>query len=140
MISVKEFAEMLNGREYGEEITQEESILAKENNLVVVYGASDDLMEFEGAIYDELDAWEGTIARLSKEGILKSPCDDHPDFCAHKCKYFVDVWKYAKTIKAVWGQNGISWTYETEIPHETFNIMEDGDVYCRGIVFSMDDL
>ena len=124
MTSVKEFAELLNGREIGKEITQEDVKLAKENNLVAVYGASDDLMEFEGAIYDELDAWEGTIARVSKDGILKPPCED----------------KSAKTIKAVWGENNISWTYETEIPHETFDIMEDEDVYCRGIVFSMDDL
>lgn len=140
LTSVKEFAEMLNGREIGEEITPDEVKLAKENNIVVVYGASDDLMEFEGAIYDELDAWEGTIARVSKEGILKPPCEDNPECCKFKCVYFKKSWSNAKTIKAVWGENNISWTYETEIPHETFDIMEDGEVYCRGIVFSMDNL
>ena len=26
------------------------------------------------------------------------------------------------------------------IPHATFEVFEDGEVWCRGIVFSMDDL
>lgn len=50
-------------------------------------------------------------------------------------------------IKSLWGggekdENGneITWTYATEIPHETFMIYEDGEPYCRGIVFSIDNL
>lgn len=26
------------------------------------------------------------------------------------------------------------------VPHATFNVMEDGEKFCRGIVLSMDDL
>lgn len=39
-------------------------------------------------------------------------------------------------------ENGkpIPWTYETDIPHETFVIYNDGEPYCRGIVFSVDDV
>lgn len=33
-----------------------------------------------------------------------------------------------------------TWTYKTEIPHEEFNIWEDGELYCVGIVFSIKDL
>ena len=32
------------------------------------------------------------------------------------------------------------WTYETEIPCERFDIWEDGEVYCVGLVFSIEDL
>ena len=52
MITAKELAEKLNGIAYGDsfdDVKQE----AKESGLVIVYGASDDLMEFDGAIYDE---------------------------------------------------------------------------------------
>ena len=48
MITAKELAEKLNGRAYGDsfdDVKQE----AKEIGLVIVYGASDDLMEFDGA-------------------------------------------------------------------------------------------
>jgi len=54
-MTAAEFAEMLNGREYGNELTRNEEAMAKEYGLVVAYGASDDLMEFGGAICDELD-------------------------------------------------------------------------------------
>ena len=46
----KELAELLNGREYGEETTPEIIKLAKDNGLVIVYGYSDDNTELEGAI------------------------------------------------------------------------------------------
>lgn len=36
--------------------------------------------------------------------------------------------------------NIITWAYVTEIPHETFMVYEDGESYCRGIVFSIDDV
>jgi hypothetical protein len=45
-------------------------------------------------------------------------------------------------IKAVWDPEDIdaSWKIETEIPHETFDIMEDGELFCRGVVFHVDDV
>lgn len=33
-----------------------------------------------------------------------------------------------------------SWTYKTDIPCERFNIWEDGELYCVGLVFSIEDL
>ena len=58
------------------------------------------------------------------------------------CKYFKECVKNAKTIEAVWCDNasGASWSYKTDIPHETFNIYEDGELFCVGIVFSVEDL
>lgn len=34
----------------------------------------------------------------------------------------------------------ITWTREANIPHETFMIYKSGEPYCRGIVFSIDDV
>ena len=129
LTSVKEFAEMLNGREIGEEITPDEVKLAKENNLVVVYGASDDLMEFEGVIDKEIDCEIGVTVYLRKNEII------------YRSEYKVPDLENTKSITSDWDGNALpSWQYYTDIPHETFDIMEDGEVYCRGIVFSMDDL
>ena len=33
-----------------------------------------------------------------------------------------------------------AWTYMTDIPHATFDVMDDGELYCRGIVFALADL
>ena len=44
-------------------------------------------------------------------------------------------------VKAVWhDKGGPCWTFETDIPHETFTVMEDGEPFCVGIVFSMEAL
>ena len=53
---------LLHGREYRDEISDFEIKQAKECGLVVIFGASDDLLEFRGASSDELGAWEGIKA------------------------------------------------------------------------------
>lgn len=103
----EQMAALLNGREIGQEITKDEEHIAKESGLLVVFGASDDLMEFRGKYRQEFDCYDGG----------KFPF-----------------------IEAIWGRDDISWQYETELPHATFDIMEDGEVYCRGIVIDMGDI
>lgn len=43
-------------------------------------------------------------------------------------------------VKINWCKDGYSWTYDTDIPHECFDVYEDGEKYCRGIVFSISDV
>lgn len=135
------FAAQLNGREYPFDLSREEKDFAKNQCLVIVYGASDDLMEFRGAIQDELDCYNGGTATFDEMGLLdewerfKEDCDDEAEFKA----YFKRK-ENARTIEAIWDKDNISWQYKTDIPHATFRIMEDGDVYCVGIVFSTSDL
>lgn len=133
----KELAEILNGREYGSELTRDEEKLAKDNGLVVVFGYSDDCAEFRGAIYDEVGCYDGGIISLTKDGVL-----EEPDCRSHNCKYYQAAVQNAKTIEAVWCDAAVnaSWSYKTDIPHETFNILEDGYLYCVGIVFSVNSL
>lgn len=128
-------AALLDGREYGNEITEADVAYAKANGLVVVYGASEDLMEFDGAIRDEASCWEGDVIPMTAAGPFVSECEDDG------CPYAERERAKCKTIEAVWcAPDGPTWTYKTDIPHATFNIMEDGEVYCRGIVFRMEDL
>lgn len=136
-MTVKELATLLDGAEIGREVSLELANEALQSGLVIVHGASDDLMEFAGAINYEADVYEGGLVHLNKNGVLAGPeCNNL------KCPYYVSEMEKAKTILAVW--NGVKclapWTYETDIPHEEFSVYEDGAVYCIGIVFSIEDL
>ena len=105
----------------------------------MVYGYSDDNVEFCGAINDEVGSYDGGTVYLTKNGILEGPACSCAEDC--ECPYFTKEREKAKTIKAVWhDEGGPCWTFETDIPHETFAIMEDGEPWCIGIVFSMENL
>lgn len=136
-MNAKDFATRLNGRAYRSEISKDEAAQASAAGLVVVYGASDDLMEFEGQISDEIGAYEGTTAYLNKSGLLLNECDNDD------CPYHKREKDSASTIKALWcneGDNGPTWSYKTEIPHETFDIFDGDEYYCRGIIFALKDV
>lgn len=130
-MTAKEMAQRLNGCEYGNEMTSEEEKLAKESGLVIVTGYSDDNCEFRGAIYDEEGCYDGGTIYLSSYGAIVHP-DDFPE--GYQGNLF--------EIEAEWcnKERGAAWSYRTEIPHEEFNVYEDGELYCIGIVFALADL
>jgi hypothetical protein len=129
----EDLASLLNGREYGEEITKLEEAQAKNNGLVVVFGYSDDNMEFRGAINDEVSCYGGGSAFISDGDLLPNDHECDCDFCEYKNRI-----KHAKKIEAVWGgATDYSWTYATNIPHATFEVMEGSEKYCLGIVFEL---
>lgn len=126
------FAKLLDGSEYGNEGSRDLWHEMSAAGMVAVFGASDDLMEFRGAIDDELSAYDGTTALLTTNGLFK-PCGDD-------CEHSRIAQREAVEIDALWcAEDGVSWTYETDIPHATFNVLEDGETYCRGIVFALAD-
>lgn len=130
-MDAKEMASRLNCREYMNEMTDDEVALAKENNLVVVFGRSDDNMVFVGAIDDAVGCYDGGSAHISYEGVAHNKCD------CHDCPYHKGELEKLEKITAVWDTEGYSWVYETNIPHESFDILEDGEKYCRGIVLNL---
>ena len=97
--------------QYGKELSLMAAAIAEENGLVVVFGASDDLCEIRGAEDDEIDCFDGGEATIA-----------------------------GAKVKINWCKDGYSWTYDTDIPHECFDVYEDGEKYCRGIVFSISDV
>ena len=123
----KELAEKLNGRQYGDSF---EDVLedAKQSGLVMVTGASDDLMEFAGAFRDEGGCFDSGRVYFDCDGV-----DQEGEERAN--------WIDAKWCDGT-NRNGIqaTWTYETDIPCERFDIFEQQDIYCEGLVFSIDDL
>jgi len=125
--TIERMASELDGHEYRNEVNKEIEEAAKENGLVIVFGASDDLMEFRGAIDEEF----GIEAFLTKDGVVENKCHDYD------CPYFQKEKDAAKKIEAIWGEGEYSWTYKTDIEHAIFEIMEDGEKYCKGIVFKL---
>lgn len=133
-----EFAELLAGATYRNVITKEQAELAKQHGLVVVYGQSDDLIEFRGAIHDEAGAYDGATAYVDGKGLLRERADIEDD---DELKDYFARQPHAKPIEALWcDEDGYSWTYGTDIPHATFEVTEDGEPYCRGIVFALADV
>ena len=144
----KEMAARLHGRQYRSETTRDDGLLARQHGLVIVYGASDDLVELEGAISDELGANNGTKFWVTPKGLVGDfgqLCDDRNE---QGLKEYFEGQSSQRVIEAIWcpdyvkGENGegASWAYQTTIPHETFDVMEDDDLYCRGIVFALADV
>lgn len=139
----EELAALLNGRQYGSEITKNEEVTAKAAGLVVIFGYSDDLVELRGAISDELGAYGGTRLTITAEGALPDwDSVEHSDKEAAR-EYFRQEALPREVIDCEWApanESTLSWSYTTKMPHATFEVMEDGDVYCRGIVISLADI
>lgn len=110
-VTKEALATLLDGIEYPcREIRQEWEKVAKACNLVIAYGASDDLLELAGIISDEFGAWEGTTEMIDDVAVKAEWCpNDHPD--------------------------NPSWRITCTKPSAKFRIMEDREVYCEGVVF-----
>lgn len=130
-LTALEASQRLDGGEYRREGSATLFAEMKAAGLVALFGASDDLAEFRGAIDDETGC--GTIY-LTKAGLLANECDDWD------CPHYREAKKAATAIEAIFGAADFDWTYKTAIPHETFVINEDGVPFCRGIVFALSDV
>lgn len=137
----EQLAALLNGRLYGEEITEQEEAQAKASGLIVVFGASDDLIEFRGVVRDESYAWGGATFLIHRCGVLESfeRFRDENDQESEYLKYF-EARKTAVAVTAGWDVDGYSWVITSAVPHATFEIIEDDEKYCKGIVLHVDDL
>lgn len=139
-MNINDYAEKLNGMEYPPKIPKELKKSAKDDGIVIVYGLSDDLAIFEGAIYDEIEAYEGGAASITEDGIDEgNKCEE-----GDRCPNYKPIPENERIqLRALWcpqGTKGPSWMFEFSAKHATFNIIEDGEVYCVGIVFAMADV
>lgn len=136
----EELAASLDGREYGDEMTRAEEKAAKDNNLVVLFGASDDLVELRGAIYDEVGAYDGVTLYIDKTGRLLPSISDEDEEVLERYNV-LDAARIAILgaihVDAVWGEGVYSWAFITVAPHASFDIMEDEEKYCRGIIIDL---
>lgn len=141
-MNAQKLAKQLDMSKYPLRISSEMAEKAKAAGLVIVYGASDDLIEFEGAFRDEGSVYDGGTVRVDVEGLLPENADDF-DTDEERARYYYRKGR-SKTIEALWcdeaNGGGFDWAYRTDIPHSTFEVMDGDDPYCRGIVFALADL
>jgi hypothetical protein len=135
----EELAARLDGREVGEEITSEEAAEARAADLLVIYGASDDLLEAEGAFRDEVEA-PGSV-ELDGKGFLPWERDDswsdavmEAFFARRRAPGLIEVTAEWCPAEA---EDGRCWDISTAAPHATFRVMEDGKVFSVGIVLDL---
>jgi hypothetical protein len=134
-------------------LSQELLKTAQDNNFVIVTGVSDDLIEFEGAIRDEENCYDGETVWFSSSGFFRNECEE-----GDGCPYFDEIlennkWaKLIREIKVYWGGKcqdykmpikqykslgEPTWCYEVDFPHATFDVYDEDEFYCKGIVFNL---
>lgn len=136
----EQLAELLNGNEYRDEMTKEQEQAAKQNNLLVLFGASDDLLEMRGAIRDEVGAYDGELyADGEEENTYHKAIGNEVLPISDEC----DNDDNPRLIRAEWcpdDQPALSWRISSNIPYASFTIKEDGEPYCEGIIIDIDDI
>ena len=146
-MNTQQLAELLNNRQYRNEIEDDEIQVAKENNLLVVFGHSDDNVELRGAIYEEysvgntiliagkndtilietgtddlygFDDFDGVYKRFNDLGCVQvSDCDEEPE----------------NYITSEYGMNG--WEFTTDLPYSEFEIYDGEDLHGKGLVIDL---
>jgi hypothetical protein len=110
----------------GREISEELEAIAKEHGLVVVFGASDDLVE-------------GSPIQLSRSGLF-----DWRTECDCQCKYAKAYSANLPTVTGFYQSKNYPqsyWHIECELPHSVFNITDEGEEGgSMGIVFDFNEL
>lgn len=140
-------AALLHGVEYSRDVVSHEiAAQAKAAGILIVCGASDDLVEFYGAWRDEAGAGNNTEVLIDATGVLPSWDSVSGESDEEQAAEWHVRKRGARIITTLWapkdddGNEYASWAYKTDIPHSTFDVMDDGDLYCRGICFALADL
>ena len=128
------FAEKLSQYEYGDFSRNTPSLVAlfeeaKQKGIVIGYGMSDDLFELDGAIRDEAGCWVGPGKKSITISFDKDGTSD-------------DGKEHRNKVEIFWGEDpdGYCWSYSLDIPHAEFCFDDDGEPYCKGIIFHMEDM
>lgn len=135
-MDIHEAAKALDGSEYGSEGSRELFAQMKASGLIAMYGYSDDGVLIDGAERDQL---ENDTIYFTSNGRLKNRCEED------NCPYHAEEKKSAATISPIWCEDvgdtsGFAWRFKTDIPHATFIVKEDDELFCEGIVFALKDV
>lgn len=111
----EELATKLNGHPYLSFPSSSDVRVAKENNLVIVYGKGSNLCELTGAISSEI-------------------------YC--KDIAMVEHWMLPSIIKITWDYKNFNpfWSFETNMPYTEFKIYDGGILHCIGIVIDLNEV
>lgn len=145
-LSKERLAEILNWRQYRDEMSKEQEEVAKASDLVVIFWYSDDWVEFRWAINDEIWAWNWTQffirgKKIIEKGILEDTLREVENDFEWYFKELVNKdLENSKIINVEYDTDWYAWKINTELPHSTFDIMEDDEKFCRGIILDLNEL
>jgi hypothetical protein len=132
----EELAQKLNDHQYRQDFPADVMKQARVNGLVVMFGYSDDLLEMRGALEDEIDCYDGDVVKFDKEGFVQGNMEDEEDD-----DIIIKMATRRKNGIRVQASNDKGcWVLKTKVPHAKFNIMDEGELQCEAIVFSLKDL
>lgn len=112
---------------------------AEAAQLVIVYATGDDRIELRGAITSTAHRFEGGEVHFDTAGAL--PLYDDIDASDEtEARDYFNRKRLAVLIEAHWRFcPPYDWTFETAVPHSTFDMWDDDTPTCKGIVFSLAD-
>lgn len=147
----EQLSAQLNGIEYKtfDKIIKNLEPEIKASGLLIIFGESDDLVEFRGIFDDEIGAFKGKDnIRIDSNGlihkchiIMEEWSDDIDDDDLFKMiKEYVKRREHSIIVSAKYYLDGYLWVIKTDIPHATFDILISGDKFCKGIVIDFKDV
>lgn len=148
MNNIEKLYEMVNGIEYNRDIPKEAEQFAKENNLIVVVGGSDDLMYCYGAYSYMTDycehsyGWDGNTLENIGDKLLENEAKQI-GLKIYWCGLIKD--RYENVILKKENYNteksgAFSYSVKDGINFKEFLVYEDDtkdEVYCTGIIFEL---
>jgi len=136
----QEFRDLLHGRQNGKVLFQKEENIASMNGWTVIYGCSDDLIEFEGYISEEMSQYGSDSLHIVKKKDSLEVLDDY-DYNNINQK-FEEYNIKLPSVKILFNNNhdDYYWYIYSDVPYLSFDIMEDDEKFCRGIIIDKIDI
>lgn len=144
----EQLAMLLDGNEPVDEITREQELIAAENNLLVLFCRSNDVLVMRGAIHGEVDAMGGGDFALILEGEQFS--DDESDAIRRAGSNAVmrlsdeyDNDDNPRLIRVEWcreDETPLDWSISSKLSREWFTIGDDDGPYCEALVIDLDEV
>ena len=133
---------LCDGIEYRRDIPEAAKELAKQNNIIVIVGGSDDLMYCFGSdcyLTDHCEhgeGWDGCdLAKDASEDYLKKEAQQ----LGLKIFWCGSISETGETLKDYDTEKSgaFSYTVNDDIESLDFKVMEDEDVYCTGKIIKL---
>lgn len=142
MEKLQEIKSICDGIEYSRNVPVEAKRIAKENNIVIVVGGSDDLMYCYGAksyltdYCEHSEGWDGCdLTKHASNEQLKKEAKQLglKIFWCGSIEETGEVIEGYDTDKS----GAFSYTVNEDIESLEFKVMEDDEVYCTGIIIQL---
>lgn len=144
MNKLQKIKNICQGIQYSRDIPKEAKELAKENNIVVIVGGSDDLMYCYGAksyltdYCEHIEGWNG--CNLSKDA-SDEPLKKEAKQLGLKIFWCGTISETGETLRDynTDKSGAFSYTVNDNIKSLDFLVMENKDVYCTGKIIQLPD-